>query len=94
MVNVELTQAHGYAKREAALAMLERIGRVPATLRADRAYDTRDLVWDLRPLGVTPHISQNEQGRRSAIDRRTTQHPVYRRSQRRCKLVEEVFGWI
>ncbi len=81
VVDVELTQADGYAEREAALG-------------ADRGYDTRDFVWDLRGLGVTPHVAQNEQGRRSAIYRRTTRHPGYAQSQRRRKIVEEVFGWI
>ena len=94
VVDVELTEADGYAERDAALAMLERSVRGPATLGADRGYDTRDFVWDLRGLGVTPHVAQNEQGRRSAIDRRTTRHPGYRQSQRRRKRVEEVFGWI
>ena len=94
VVDVELTEADGYAEREAALAMLERSIRGPATLGADRGYDTRDFVWDLRGLGVTPHVAQNERGRRSAIDRRTTRHPGYRQSQRRRKRVEEVFGWI
>ena len=94
VVDVELTEADGYAEREAALAMLERSVRGPATLGADRAYDTRDFVWGLRGLGVTPHVAQNERGRRSAIDRRTTRHPGYAQSQRRRKRVEEVFGWI
>jgi transposase len=94
VVDVELTQADGYAEREAALAMLERSVRGPATVGADRAYDTRDFVWDLCGLGLTPHVAQNEQGRRSAIDGRTTRHPGYRHSQRRRKLVEEVFDWI
>ena len=94
VVDVELTEADGYAEREAALAMLERSVRGPATLGADRAYDTRDFVGDLRALGVTPHVAQNERGRRSAIDRRTTRHPGYAQSQRRRKIVEEVFGWI
>ena len=92
VVDVELTQADGYAEREAALAMLERSVGGRATLGADRAYDTRDFVWDLRGLGITPHVAQNERGRRSAIDGRTTRHPGYRQSQR--QRVEEVFGWI
>ena len=70
VVDVELTEADGYAERDAALAMLERSVCGPATLGADRAYDTRDFVWHLRGLGVTPHVAQNEQGRRSAIDGR------------------------
>ena len=94
VVNVELTQADGYAERDAALAMLKRSVRGWATPGADRANDARDFVWDLRGLGITPHIAQHERGRRSAIDGRTTRHPGYCRSQRRRKLVEEVFGWI
>lgn len=43
---------------------------------------------------MTPHIAQNEQGRRSAIDGLTRRYICHRRSQRRRKLVEEVFGWI
>ncbi len=94
VIDVELTEADGYAERDAALTMLERSVQGPATLGADRGYDTRDFVWDLRGLGVTPHVAQNERGRRSAIDGRTTRHPGYARSQRRRKIVEEVFGWI
>ena len=33
-------------------------------------------------------------GRRSAIDRRTTRHPGYAASQRIRKRIEEAFGWI
>lgn len=88
VVDVELPEADGYAEREAALAMLERSVRGPTTVGADRAYDTRDFVWDLRALWLTPHVAQNERGRRSAIDGRTTRHPGYRHSQRRRKLVE------
>ncbi len=44
--------------------------------------------------GGRPHIAQNEQGWRSAIDGRTTRHEGYAQSQRRRKRVEEVFGWI
>jgi hypothetical protein len=31
----------------------------------------------MRRLGVTPHVTQNTKGRRSAIDGRTTRHPGY-----------------
>ena len=94
VVDVELTEADGRAEREAALAMLERSVCGPATLGADRGYDTRDFVWQARALGVTPHVAQNDRRRRSAIDGRTTRHAGYRQSQRRRKRVEEVFGWI
>ena len=44
--------------------------------------------------GVTPHVTQNTKGRRSAIDGRTTRHPGYAVSLRGRKRIEEVFGWI
>ncbi len=43
---------------------------------------------------MTPHVAQNDRRRRSAVDGRTTRHAGYRHSQRRHKLVEEVFGWM
>ena len=39
-------------------------------------------------------MAQNDRGRRSAIERRTTRHDGYRQSQRRRNRVEEVFGCI
>ena len=45
-------------------------------------------------LKVTPHVAQNNKGRRSAIDQRTTRHPGYSVSQQKRKRVEEIFGWL
>ena len=64
------------------------------TLGGDKAYDTRDFVAEMRRLGVTPHVSQNTKGRRSAIDGRTTRHAGHAISVRIRKRIEEVFGWI
>src|ERR687897_532565 len=64
------------------------------TLGADKGYDAKDLVMELRELNVRPHIAQNSSGRRSAIDRRTTRHPGYATSQLIRKRIEEAFGWI
>jgi len=65
------------------------------TLAADKAYDTRDFVRACRERRVTPHVAQFQyEGRRSAIDRRTTSRPSYRMSQRARLLIEKVFGWI
>ena len=45
-------------------------------------------------MNVRPHAAQNESGRRSAIDQRTTRHPGYGDSLRIRKRLEEAFGWI
>jgi len=43
---------------------------------------------------MTPHVTQNTSGRRSAIDGRTTRHPGYAIDQRIRKRVEEIFRWV
>ena len=100
-----ITQASGLAEREAALTLLDqrsRAGRI--TLGADRAYDVKAFVGDLRQRKVTPHIAidghvrATAEGtgkpRSTAIDGRTTRHAGYGISQRCRKRIEEIFGWI
>ena len=87
-----VTQATGLAERETALAMATNLP-AGATLGADKGYDVAGFVDALRQLGVTPHIAQHTTHRRSAIDGRTTRHAGYAVSQRKRKLVEEIFGW-
>jgi transposase len=97
VVEVELSQAHGRAEREAALSMLDRQPRPRhkrLSLGADKGYDSREFIAELRKRGVTPHVAQNTSGRRSAVDGRVTSHGGYARSQRVRKRVEEIFGWI
>ena len=62
-----------------------------ATGTAEREAVVR-FVDQVRALEVTPHIAQK--ARYSAIDGRTTRHPGYEVSQRKRKLVEQVFGWL
>jgi IS5 family transposase len=69
-------------------------GQHRLTVAADKGYDTRDFVAELREMHVTPHIAQHTTGRRSAIDGRTTRHPGYVISQQKRKLVEQGFGWM
>ena len=45
-------------------------------------------------MNATPHVAQNNKGRKSAIDGRTTRHPGYAVSQQKRKRVEEIFGWM
>jgi len=94
-VDATLTEANGRGEREAALEMAARLpGEGRVTLGADKGYDARDFVEGLRELEVTPHVAQNTSRRRSRIDGRTTRHDGYEKSQRKRKLVEQVFGWM
>jgi hypothetical protein len=94
VVAAELSEANGTAERDVAVAMLEELeGQHRITLGADKNYDTRDFVADVRKLNVTPHVAQNDTNRRSAIDARTTRHAGYAVSQRVRKRIEEAFGW-
>jgi len=91
------TQADGTAERDAGILMLEELtakrrGRI--TVGADKAYDTQDFVATVRELKVTPHITQNNTTRRSAIDERTIRHSGYRISLSKRWLVEKPFGWL
>jgi len=95
VAEVEVLQANGTAERDAALVMIEKIpGDQPVTVGADKAYDTKDFVEEARNMNATPHVAQNNKGRTSAIDGRTTRHPGYAVSQQKRKRVEEIFGWM
>jgi transposase len=100
-VDGTLTLATGVAEREAALQMLDRRpGRRRITLGADKAYDVRQFIKDLRARRVTPHVavdghlSPKGVPRSTAVDGRTRRHSGYGISQRCRKRIEEVFGWM
>jgi IS5 family transposase len=96
IVDACLTQANGHAERLAALCMIEPHADRPrlVTLGADKGYDAEDFINELRSMRVTPHVAQNQSGRRSGIDGRTARHPGYAISLRIRKRIEEAFGWI
>ncbi|MHB1302080.1 MAG: IS5 family transposase [Acidiphilium sp.] len=99
IVDTRTTHGTGRAEREAAEDMIAAKPRTRrCSLGTDKAYDTAEHVARLRALGVTPHVAQNNAGRRSAINGRTTRHSGYAMSQRlRLRLrkrIEEPFGWI
>lgn len=94
IVAADATKATSRAEREAALDMIERHdpgSERRLTLGADKGYDTREFVGNLRARCVTPHVARKI--RHSALDDRTTRHASYAVSQRKRKLVEEAFGW-
>jgi transposase len=91
-VNGQVTEADGRAEPKAAIAMVEEIpGWQRVTLGADKGYDHKELVRELRDHQVTPHIARKPT---SIIDERTTRHPGYAISQQKRKRIEEIFGWL
>jgi transposase len=95
VVDTATTTASGTAERDAAMTM---VGNLPSgqriTVGGDKLFDTQEFVAEMRRLGVTPHVAQHTNRRRSAIDGRTTRHSGYAVSQRVRKRIEEVFGWM
>ncbi|MXZ24447.1 MAG: IS5 family transposase [Caldilineaceae bacterium SB0665_bin_21] len=90
-----VSQATGTAERDVVPELLDGVrerGYRPRTLGADRGYDTKDCVGDMRARRVTPHVARKK--KHSAIDGRTTRHAGYAVSLRLRKRVEEVFGWM
>src|SRR3954471_7471186 len=75
-----VTHANGTAERRASESMLKARRKAAGrrmTAGGDKAYDTADHVDNLRAIGVTPHVTQNQavtktgKTRNSAIDERT-----------------------
>ena len=92
VANVCVTAATGTAEREAAVLMAKYSVAPGSTIGADKNFDVAALVAAWRQLDITPHVAQKKI--QSAIDGRTTRHPGYAISQRKRKLVEQVFGWL
>jgi hypothetical protein len=91
VTNVCATAATGTAEREAALMLLETM-RANRTVGADKNFDVESFINGVRALGLAPHVAQKARG--TAIDGRTTRHTGYTISQRKRKLIEQVFGWM
>ena len=97
IVDCRVTQATGTGERDAAREMAaDRPGaQQQKTIGADKNYDTRGFVAEMRRIGVTPHVAQNAaRSGGSAIDGRTTRHKGYAQSINARRGIEKVFGWI
>jgi transposase len=92
VANVCTTAATGTAERDAARQLLEVSAPPGSTVGGDKNFDVAAFVAAVRALGLTPHVAQKAIG--TAIDGRTTRHPGYAMSQRKRKLIEQVFGWM
>lgn len=92
-VGGKVTHATSTAERDAAIQLLAgATAKARATVGADKGYDVRDFVETMRFLKVTPHVAAKVKC--GAIDGRTTRDAGYEVSQRKRKLVEQVFGWL
>jgi transposase len=97
VVGAMVTQANGYAEREAAKLM---IGDARAanpegqiTLGADKGYDAGEFIKALQDSGVAPHVAQNKAGRASAVPDELAASEGYAISQQKRKRIEQGFGW-
>jgi transposase len=97
VVNAMVTQADGYAEREAAKAMMadarERNPDTEITLGADKGYDAAEFIEALQEMKVVPHVAQNKSGRASAVPDEIATSEGYAISQEKRKLIEQGFGW-
>jgi transposase len=90
VANVCATAATGTAEHEAAIVLLTAEDGAK-TVGGDKNFDVAGFVAAVRERDVTPHVAQKNH---SAIDARTTRHAGYDVSQRKRKLIEQVFGWM
>src|SRR3954454_3028302 len=79
VVDTELLQCSGTAERDAAVRMVNRAeGSSRITVAADKGYDTKDFVSQMRAMSATPHVAANHtRPGGSAIDGRTARHAGY-----------------
>ena len=93
-----------WAEREAALRMLDQMGRSPGrvdeqtrpiTLGADKLYQEKEFIRGLRERQVIPHVAEYEPNPQwpNWLSEQERRDPGYAISQRKRKLVEKVFGW-
>lgn len=107
VIDTLVLPATGTAEYEAAAHMIGKIALARArevdgrtvfaetiTLGADKKYDTADMVAILEAFEIAPHIARNVKRKGgSAVDEALAQSDDFAISQRKRKLVEEIFGW-
>ncbi len=100
IVNARVSQADGYAEREAAKAMIndarqahDKPETANITLGADKGYDAKEFIQALQEMNVLPHVAQNKSARQSAVAQAIANSEGYALSQQKRKLIEQGFGW-
>ncbi|MGE0367288.1 MAG: transposase [Phycisphaerales bacterium] len=86
-----------------------RLGLLPATLGADKGYDSEDFLLSLEERNIEPHVScksrkeidmpregqKNEEGVWARWSNQQGQRDrVFKISQRKRRVDEEIFGWL
>jgi transposase len=94
-----VTQSSTKAEREAALAMLPQIGAGSRriTLGADKGYQEKEFVRQLRAQRVVPHVAEYAVASKqwpNWLRDEERNDPGFPQSQKKRKRVEQVFGWI
>jgi len=96
------TQSSTAAEREAALALLDQRGRSPdqvnpqtppLTLGADKLYQEEKFIAGLRQRRVIPHVAEYESKWPNWLTQEERNHPGFKISQGKRKMIEKVFGW-
>lgn len=112
-VDIRVGKADGYAERRCCLKMLDRVKRTlglePATLGADKGYDTEDFLLALEQRGIEAHVAcksrkeiavpregqKNEEGVWARwFNQRRVGDEGFKISQRKRMLDEEIIGWV
>ncbi len=109
-VDIRVGKADGDAERTCCLRMLDRVKRrlgiEPATLGADKGYDTEDFVLALEERGIEPHAACKSRKELDVpgveadgawarwFNQRRVGEKAFEHSQRKRKLNEEIFGWL
>jgi hypothetical protein len=102
VVAAKASQSVTVTGREMAVESLDSVlqaqhpcGERKITLGAETQYQEEKFVQALRDRGVAPHVSEYAPGNRGKNALTESERCDERRSisQRRCKLIERVFGW-
>lgn len=95
-----VTQSSTKAERAAGLEMLDGVPRAlgkKATLGADKGYQEERFIAGLRARGIVPHVAEYAVLSKhwpNWLRPEEREDPGFGESQRKRKLVEQVFGWI
>jgi transposase len=98
VVGADVTHATGTAEREAATTLTANLPE-GATLGADKGYDVKDFVDDLKDRKIKPHVAVNGtvsktgKPRSTAVPADVAASEGYAISQICRNRIEEVFGW-